>query len=95
MTTPKPDFTMRELLEEMAGIDQDIDLGESLTTREFMGLLGLGSMKTTRKRIRPLVESGILVVTRVQRKNMAGFDSSVPAYAVDPTATWEEAEELL
>lgn len=92
---PSPNFDMRDLLNEIAEIDQDIDLGEKLTTREFKSILNLGSMSATRRRIRPLVKSGILIPIRVKRKNMAGVDSMVPAYAVNPSASWNEVENLM
>lgn len=93
---PEPDFTMAELLEEILGASMNnVDLGEKLTTREIKNLLGLGSMKTTRNRIRPLVEAEVLIATRVTRPNIAGFNSTVPAYAVNPAATWEQVEDTL
>lgn len=92
---PVPNFTMKDVLKEIGEIDQDVDLGETLTTREFKKILGLGSMKSTRRRIRPLVESGVLLVTRVTRPNMAGFRSRVPAYAISPDATLDDLERAL
>lgn len=92
---PTPNFNMRDLLNEIAEIDQDVNLGEKLTTRDFKSILGLGSMSATRKRIRPLVQAGVLIPIKVTRKNMAGVDSHIPAYAVSPTATWEDVEKLL
>lgn len=87
---PEPQFTMNELLEEIAGLDQDVDLGEALTTREMMPLFGVRSQKSVRLRIRPLVYAGVLVVTSKTIKNMAGHLVPVTAYAVNPTATWED-----
>lgn len=93
--TPEPGFTMKELLQEIADIDVYVDLGERLTTRDFMRILGLGSMKTTRRRIKPLVDKGVLVATRISIKNMAGFNSTVPAYAINPEATWEDVRDII
>lgn len=93
--TPKPDFTMRQLLEEIADIDQDLELGERLTTREIREVLGYRSMSTIRRKIRPLVESGVLIAVKVQRPNMSGGKSSVPAYVVNPNAEWSSAIEAL
>jgi len=92
---PEPNFTMKDLLNEIADLDQDVDLGEKLTTRNFKEVLGLGSMSATRRRIRPLVEAGVLIPVRVKRKNMAGVESHVPAYAVSPTTTWDNLEKVL
>lgn len=88
MSSIKPDFTMRELFKEIAGMDQDVDLGETLTTREMMPLFDVQSLKSVRARIRPLVTAGILVCTRKKVKNMAGVTAPVPAYAVNPTKSW-------
>lgn len=94
MPKPTPQFTMKELLEEVLGSTvNDLDL-EAMTTKEFMEVFGVGSPKTARNRIRPYVESEILIPIRVQRKNMAGFNSTVPAYAVNPAASWEDVEEV-
>lgn len=87
---PAPGFTMRELLEEIAGTPPAIDLGEELTTREMMPLFNVRTQASVRSRIRPLVEAGVLLAVRVQRENMVGFRSAVPAYAVNPTKTWDD-----
>ena len=92
---PKPDFTMSDLLREMAGIDQDVDLGEKLTTREFMEALGKKSMSTARRNIRPLVMKKILIPVSKTVTNMAGVETTVPAYTTHPSATWEDVERVL
>jgi hypothetical protein len=86
---------MADLLREIAGVDQDITLGERLTTREIMDALGLGSMQAARRRIRPLVLGGVLTAGRKRVKSIAGVETSVPAYFVNPSADWEEALDLL
>ena len=94
-TKPKPDFTMRELFHEIAGMDQNVDLGEKLTTRDMMPIFDVCSMKAVRERIRPLVRAGVLIPTRVKRENMIGVVGPRPAYAVNPTATWDDVWEAL
>jgi hypothetical protein len=88
---------MAELIKEMAGIDQDIDLGDKVTTREFMAALGLGSMQATRARLRPLAmcDPPVLLPVRAPRKSMAGVLTNVPAYAVSPTVSWEDVLRIL
>ena len=86
--SPEPGFTMQELLQQVFALEAP--LGESITTKEFMDLSGVGSMKTARSRLRPLVEAGILLPTRRKAKNMAGFMSSVPAYAINPAKAWDD-----
>lgn len=94
---PTPNFTMSDLIREIAGIDQDIPLEDKVTTREFMALLGLGSMQATRMRIRPLVmaKPPVLLPVRASRPTMAGTTTSVPAYAANPGVSWDYVMEVL
>jgi len=92
---PAPSFTIRDILEEMVDLDQDVDLGEKLTTREFMKILKLGSPGATRNRIRPLVMNKVLIPVQKEVTNMAGIDTRVAAYAANPTADWKDVERAL
>jgi len=81
---PVPAFTMRELLSQMAELDPDIEPGEKLTTEEFKDALGLGSPDAARKRIKPLVRGKVLTPVRKKIVNMAGIETTVPAYCLTP-----------